>query len=289
MATSALRAVTQTGIRISPVVAITLAAFVLCFGLGIIDLVQAWIRIPDSAHGLLIAPISAWLAWRRGIVDNPRQSLWMGSAIIAVSVTFYILGRTAGVETVPRAALFLAMVGTTVWYAGWRQVIAWWLPFVLFGLTIPMPESIIAAVTLPLQGVAADMGAALLSSRNIPVLLSGNIIRLPGHMLFVSEACSGLRSLTALVSMAILVGALFLKHPVTRVLMLASAVGLAIVVNGIRVFMTGFLVYFIDPKLGEGFMHLTEGYLLFLVSLGILAGLTWLYMKGEQRLFKVRR
>jgi exosortase/archaeosortase family protein len=83
--------------------------------------------------------------------------------------------------------------------------------------------------------------------------------------------------------MAVLVGALFLKNPVTRVVMLLLAVGLAILVNGIRVFLTGFLVFFVDPKLGEGFMHLTEGYLLFLVSLAILAVLTWLSIKIERR------
>jgi exosortase len=285
MATSAIDAVTQSRFKVTPVIAVTLGAFVLCFGLGIVDLVQAWINIPDSAHGLLIAPVAIWLAWRRGIVDNPHPRMWTGSAILAVAIALYILGRTGGVETVPRVAFFLALVGLTLWYGGWRQLFAWWLPFVLFGLTIPLPESIIASITLPLQGIAAEMGATLLSWRNIPVMLSGNIIRLPGHMLFVSEACSGLRSLTALVSMAILVGALFLKHPITRVLMLATSVGLAIVVNGIRVFLTGFLVYFIDPKLGEGFMHLSEGYLLFLVSLGILSGITWLYMRVERLVF----
>ena len=63
--------------------------------------------------------------------------------------------------------------------------------------------------------------------------------------------------------------------------MVALAVGLAIFVNGIRIFMTGFLVFFVDPKLGEGFMHLTEGYLLFLVSLSILALLTWGFLRVE--------
>jgi exosortase/archaeosortase family protein len=85
--------------------------------------------------------------------------------------------------------------------------------------------------------------------------------------------------------MAILVGALFLRHPVTRIIMLLAAMALAIVVNGVRVFLTGFLVFFVDPKLGEGFMHLSEGYLLLLVSLSILAGLTWLFMRVEQRIW----
>jgi len=65
--------------------------------------------------------------------------------------------------------------------------------------------------------------------------------------------------------------------------MVALAVGLAIFVNGIRIFMTGFLVFFVDPKLGEGFMHLTEGYLLFLISLSILALLTWGFLRVESR------
>ena len=109
------------------------------------------------------------------------------------------------------------------------------------------------------------------------------MIRLPGHVLFVSEACSGLRSLTALLSMSILVGALFLRHTITRIAMIALATALAIVVNGVRIFMTGFLVFFIDPKLGEGFMHLTEGYLLFLISLVMLTLLTWLFTRIETR------
>jgi exosortase len=281
--TAAPLAVSSARFRASPRLVITGVAFALCFGAGIVDLVRAWLHIPDAAHGLLIAPVALWIAWRTRLASNNRPAIWSGSAIVLVAVVFYILGRTAGVETVPRAALLLSLVGLTVWYAGWRQLLAWWLPVLLLGLTIPLPESLIAATTLPMQGVAAKMGASLLAWRHIPVTLSGNVIQLPGHTLFVSEACSGLRSLTALVSMALLVGALFLRTALSRVFVLALAVGLAVLVNGIRVFLTGFLVFFVDPALGEGFMHLSEGYLLFLVSLAILALLTWCFIRLERR------
>lgn len=270
-------------LRGTPLVWGTAALFFACFTPVIIDLVRAWLNIPDAAHGILIAPVAIWLAWRTGLVSDARPAPWVGSAVVVIAVIINLLGRVAGVETVPRAALLLALAGLTLWYAGWRQLLAWWLPALLLALTIPLPESLIAALTLPLQGVAAKMGAAMLSSRHIPVLLSGSVIRLPGHTLFVSEACSGLRSLTALLSMAILVGAMFLRLPLSRILMVGLAVLLAIVVNGVRIFMTGFLVFFVDPKLGEGFMHVTEGYLLFLVSLSILAGLTWVFTRAELR------
>lgn len=272
-----------TRIREAPLGSITVALFLACFAPVIYGLIVAWLTIPDAAHGILIAPVAVWLAWRSGIVADAKPARWAGSIIILVAVVANLFGRVAGVDTIPRAALLLALGGITLWFAGWRQILAWWLPFLLVALTIPLPESIIASMTLPLQETAAKMGAAMLSWRHIPVLLSGNVIRLPGHTLFVSEACSGLRSLTALLSMAILVGALFLKYPISRILMVALAVGLAIFVNGIRIFMTGFLVFFVDPKLGEGFMHLTEGYLLFLVSLTILGVLTWLFLRIENR------
>lgn len=274
-------------LRGNPILWGTAALFFACFAPVIIDLVRAWLNIPDAAHGILIAPVAVWLASRTGLVADPRPARWIGSAVVLFAVVASLLGRVAGVETVPRAALLLALAGLTLWYAGWRQLLAWWLPAVLLLLTIPLPESLIATLTLPLQAIAAKMGAAMLASRHIPVLLSGSVIRLPGHMLFVSEACSGLRSLTALLSMSILVGALFLRSPLSRVLMIGMAVALAIIVNGVRIFMTGFLVFFVDPKLGDGFMHLTEGYLLFLVSLTILAGLTWVFTRVEQRLGRV--
>lgn len=271
-------------LRVTPMTGATIAAFLACFLPVIIDLVRAWLNIPDAAHGILIAPVALWLAWRTGVASDVRPSRWVGGATLVLAVFLEVVGRTAGVATVPRVALIIAFVSLTLWYAGWRQVMAWWLPFILLALTVPLPESIIAAITLPLQGIAARLGASLIAWRHIPVVVSGSIIRLPGHTLFVSEACSGLRSLTALVSMAILIGALLLRKPLSRVLMLIAAVALAIVVNGVRVFLTAFLVFFVDPKLGEGFMHLTEGYLLFLVSLAILAGVTWLFMWGERRI-----
>jgi exosortase len=125
------------------------------------------------------------------------------------------------------------------------------------------------------------MGAALLELRSVPVQLTGNVIQLPGRQLFVTEACSGLRSLTALLSMSVLLGALILRSPFSRIGLVLLAIPVAIVINGFRVFLTGFLVYFVSPSLGEGFMHMTEGWLLFLVSLSILAVAAWAGSKAE--------
>ena len=65
---------------------------------------------------------------------------------------------------------------------------------------------------------------------------------------------------------------------------MALAIPVAIAVNAVRVFLTGFLVYFVDPKLGEGFMHLTEGWLLFVVAFVILGAAAWIASSVEEPL-----
>jgi exosortase/archaeosortase family protein len=82
----------------------------------------------------------------------------------------------------------------------------------------------------------------------------------------------------------VLVGGLWLRTPVARVIVLALTIPVAILVNAVRVFLTGFLVYFVDPKLGEGFLHLTEGWLLFVVAFAILGSVAWVASQVEDRL-----
>lgn len=88
---------------------------------------------------------------------------------------------------------------------GFRQILHWWLPLALLFLSVPLPETMIGVLSHPLQLRASALGAELLAWREVPVLLTGNVIDLPGHSLFVTEAYSGLRSLTALIALAVLI------------------------------------------------------------------------------------
>jgi exosortase len=153
---------------------------------------------------------------------------------------------------------------------------------VLFVLSIPLPVVVLGSIALPLQFQASRMGAAMLEWRHVPVLLQGNVIYLPGRTLFVTEACSGLRSLASLLALGVLIGGLWLRYPVARLLLVLLALPVAMVLNGIRVFLTGFLVYFVDPKLGDGFMHMTEGWIIFVVAFAILGGCAWAIAQAEQ-------
>jgi exosortase len=251
--------------------AVTAVVFAALFAQPFATLARDWWTLPEAGHGLLLAPVSVWLAWRSGIRKGATASPALGIALLVFAVFVRCAAGLAAELFTMRASIVMALAGLTIYHYGFRQLLHWWLPFTLASLAIPLPELVTQALALPLQFRASRMGAALLEFRHVPVRLSGNVIRLPGHELFVTEACSGLRSLTALISVGVLMAALSLRSIVGRALLVFLAIPIAIFVNGIRVFLTGFLVFFVSPELGKGFMHITEGWLLFLVSLASLA------------------
>ncbi len=281
-AASPVRAPSQGMLAIA--IAITAIAWLILFSQPLANTAGAWWSNPEAGHGLLLVPISLWLAWKRGVRPDARPNVVAGLAMIVLAVALRYLSAIAAEVFAGRAAMFLAAAGIVVYAWGFRQLLWWWLPLMLLALSVPLPDLILSSLALPLQLQASRFGAALMVMRDIPVQLSGNVIRLPGHELFVTEACSGLRSLTALLALGVLLGGVMLRHPVSRVAIVALAIPIGVLINGVRVFFTGYLVAYVDPKLAEGFNHLTEGWLLFLVAFAILGVLTWAAVGIERRL-----
>ncbi len=238
-------------------------------------LLRDWWRDPDAGHGLLLAPLAIVLAWRRGLLPNRRPEPILGLLVLLGAIVLrYMSGLAAELFTM-RLSLLCATAALVIFLAGTRQLIHWWLPATLLLLSVPIPDVLLNSLAFPLQLRASSMAAWLLESRQVPVVLTGNVIRLPGQSLFVTEACSGLRSLTALLALGVLIGGIWLRTWSTRILLLLVAIPVALAVNVLRVFLTGFLSYYVSPSLGSGIMHYTEGWALFAVAFVILGGLAW--------------
>lgn len=262
-------------------------AFFVCFWRPIVTLGQDWWTNPDAGHGLLLFPIAIWLAWKRGLVAEPRPQHVPGLALLVGAVLLrYLSGLAAEPFTMQMSTIGAAM-GLIVYVYGVRQILRWWLPALLVVLSIPLPAVVLGSLALPLQLKASQWGAALLELRHVPVRLAGNVIQLPGQTLFVTEACSGLRSLTALIALGLLIAGLWLRSPWCRALLVLLAVPVAMVLNAFRVFLTGFLTYYVDPRLAEGVTHLTEGWAIFVMAFTILGAVAFVLAALERRLQKV--
>lgn len=270
-----------------PVILVTSVLFAVLFAQPATTLVRDWWTDPDAGHGLLLFPVALYLAWKRGLVRDPAPAPRLGLALLVAAVLLrYLSGLAAELFTM-RISMCLGAAGLIVWLYGTGQLVRWWLPAALLALSIPLPAVILGSLALPLQLKASQLGAALLTTRHVPVALSGNVLNLPGRSLFVTEACSGLRSLTALLSLGVLTGGLWLTTLWTRATLIAAAIPVAMVLNGFRIFLTGFFVFYVNPALADGFMHYTEGWAIFVVAFGILGVLAW-GLHALERMFQRR-
>ncbi len=258
-------------------------AFLVAFGEPLVSLANDWWTNPDAGHGLLLFPLAIWLAWRSGIEKERHPMPRLGLAILTAAILLRFVSGLAAELFTMRASLIGAAIGIIVYTIGPRQLLRWWLPILLVCLSVPLPEVVLGSIALPLQLKASQWGAALLKLRHVPVRLAGNIIYLPGRSLFVTEACSGLRSLTALLALGLLIGGLWLRTPWMRALLIIAAIPVAMALNAVRIFLTGFFVYFVSPKLAEGVMHLTEGWAIFVFAFLILAAFAWLLAETEAK------
>lgn len=264
-------------------VGLAVVAFVALFLSPARGLAHDWLSDDESSYGLLLFPVALWLAWRTGMCPDRRPNVELGTILLVGAVFLRALGSLAAELFSQRFSIWLAIVGLVVFCFGWRQVRVWWLPLALLALSVPFPALITNVLAIPLQYRASHLGTALIEWRHIPVRATGNVISIPGQELFVAEACSGLRSLTALIALGVMVGGMWLTTVPARIFLLLITIPVAVVVNGVRVFLTAFLMYFVDPALGRGFMHESQGWGLFLVSLLILSGVTFLVRMVEVR------
>lgn len=258
-------------------------AFAVLFWQPCVTWLRDWWSDPDAGHGLLLAPLAVVLAWRAGLVAAAHRQPVLGLVVLFLAVGLrYLSGLAAELFTM-RLSLLGAAGGLIVYARGLPQLRRWWLPAALLVLSVPLPDVLAGTLAFPLQLKASRLGAAMLDARHVPVELAGNVLRLPGRSLFVTEACSGLRSLTALLALGVLIGGLWLRTGWGRAAVVALAIPVAMLLNGVRIFLTGFLVYFVSPALGEGVMHYSEGWGIFMVAFAILGGCAWTIGRAEAR------
>jgi exosortase len=251
-----------------------LAAALLYAGV-VVKLVHQWGADPTYSHGFLVPPIALFLAWQerdRWRAATPRPSA-LGLGLIVLSLGLYMLGSLGAELFVTRVSLLGVIAGTVLFVYGWShlRLVAFPLAFLVF--MIPLPAIVFDRATVSLQLVASRMGEDLLRAADVPVLRDGNILTLPTITLEVNDACSGIRSLMALLSVAALVGYFSEAAPWQRVLIGFSALPIAIGLNGVRIAVTGLAASRFGPAAASGAIHEATGWLVFVLALGVVLAL----------------
>jgi exosortase len=233
-------------------------------------LVRQWASDDDYSHGFFVVPLAAFFAWERRQAlktASPRPNL-LGLALLGASLLCYMAGQFGSELFLSRISLVGVLGGLVLFLAGREhfRILAFPLAFLL--LMVPLPAIIFNQIAFPLQMVASRAGEIVIAASGVPVLREGNVLMLPGKTLEVAEACSGIRSLMSLLTLAIVLGYFTERRMWARVAIAVAAIPIAVIANATRVAGTGLASYWVSPAAAEGFFHTFSGWIMFVVALG---------------------
>jgi exosortase len=235
-------------------------------------LAKQWSNDPNFSHGFFVPAFSLFVLWqdRNRLAQEPSEPSSWGLLIVACALSVLVVGVLGAELFLSRVSLLLLMAGLVIFFRGWRFFRAVLFPWMFLFLMIPIPAIVFGQITFPLQMLASKVAALLLPLLGVPVLREGNVINLPAMPLEVAEACSGIRSLLSLSTLAIIYGYLTETRVWVRVALALASIPIAVAANSLRIVGTGLLVQYWDPDKAEGFFHLFSGWLVFVVSLAML-------------------
>jgi exosortase len=244
-------------------------------------LVVNWWQNPDYSHGFLVPVFSGYVLWRQRdrlskIALNPSN---LGLVVMLGAIGLLLLGSLGAELFTSRFSLLILIAGIVLFLAGWKMLKAVSFSLAFLILMIPIPVIIYNQITFPLQLFASRFATFWLQLANVPVLREGNIIILPNYQLEVVEACSGIRSLMTLITLAIAYGYLVESRRWVRWVLVFLMVPIAIVSNSLRIFGAGILTYHFGPGLAQGFFHEFSGWVIFVAALLLMFACHWILGK----------
>jgi len=275
-------------------------AIAFAYATVLVKLFHDWWNDENYSHGLLIPLIIGYILWTQRdklAREKDRPMLFWGAAAVVVALLALWAGVAGAELYTQRLSLILLLAGITVYFWGLSLLRLMLVPLGLLFLAIPIPTIIFNKIAFPLQLFASRCAVWSMSVLGIPVLRQGNIIELKPLNSFdtkkleVVEACSGIRSLMTLLTLAV-VFAYFSHTPSgdppdsgkrfgwlrsygfwRAVILVASAVPIAIVTNAFRVSGTGVLAHYYGTEIADGFFHSFSGWAIYIVAFAMLFGI----------------
>jgi len=245
----------------------------------------SWMELEEFSHGPLMLAVSLFLLWsRRSLLNSPdEKGRIIGILTVVIAIMMYSLAIKAGIQNARHLSALMMVFGIFLSFGGFTYA-RYVLPaLILLPFVVPPPSFLNSNLSYGLQLFSSDVSVAWLRAIGVTVFQDGNIIDLGKMKLEVAEACSGLRYLYPMVGLGALSGMLFDIRLWKRGLFLIIAAAVSIIMNSVRIFLTGVFVEFTDMGVSEGFFHLFEGWVFFMISFLLTLALCWVTLTKVEK------
>jgi exosortase len=231
------------------------------------DLVHDWWYDEGASYGFVIPPIAIALTWvrRHALRATHPYPDGRGLLILTLACLMLVGGHIGADFFFMRLSFIVLLAGLLATFWGFARLRVLAFPLAVLATMIPLPGLLYTRIAIPLQLLASEAATSVVRHLGGSIYREGNILQLPGLTLGVAEACSGLRSISALSIVALLMGFTHCRTAVGRWLVFAFAIPLAIALNVLRVSGTVLLAS-VNENFAMGFYHSFSGWVVFLVS-----------------------
>jgi exosortase len=199
-----------------------------------------------------------------------------GALVAFAASALVVLAVYGDIVFVAGVGMALVFVATAYAVGGMRLARGVRVPALLFALVVPPPGFVQSELLFALKLRVTEWSGTILQLLGYTVAWRGNEVMVPGHVLFVADACSGLTSIVTLLPLSVLVAYVLGRGWVRRAVIVASVVPLALLANVIRVTVTVALISHLGPDVAQGLLHETFGLFTYLVGTTALCAVAWL-------------
>lgn len=235
-----------------------------------------WFR-EDYSHCAVVPLVVLYLIWdRRARLGSVASSpSWFGLGPLVLGIGLFWLGELGGEYFSMYLSMWLVVAGLLWLHLGWPKIRAMAFPLCLALAMFPFPNFINSKVLLKLKLLSSQIGVAMLQMAGMSAYREGNVIDLGFTRLQVVDACSGLRYMLPLAVLSLIMAYGYRARFWKKAVLVLSSIPLAILVNSLRIALTGVLYRVWGAEVAEGFFHGFSGWLIFMVTLPVLLLEMW--------------
>ncbi len=245
----------------------------------------------DYSHGMVIPLVSLWLLWRRRAdllkaFETPQPHVF-GAVLLVAAVALHFAGLRMQIPHASALGFVIALWGLAWSFGGLalaRQTL-----FPLAFLCFAIPVSFLAQATFPLRLFGSVVATELLNGLGIATTRVGTAIYSTagqGFKLDVADACSGIRSIMALMALTAAYAYVFRQRNWERWLLFAMSVPIAAMANVGRIVTIAIVALLFGQDAGLKVYHDYSGYLVFVLAVLLVLGTNALMDKVKDCLYK---
>ncbi len=235
---------------------------------------RVWQEDANYGHCLAVPFLAAFILWRQRekLREAEPTPYGPGFLVLGLGLGQYLLGIAGNEDFTVRSSLIVVLLGISLTLWGKRRTKPLLFPVLYLLMMIPIPYILYYEIANPLQLLATKWSVYFVDLLRLSAYREGNIIYLPNTTLEVEYACSGLRSLMALITFGLLFAYFAQPTKLTRMVLVASIFPIAIISNLFRIVVTVVLAYYKGPELAKGFLHEASGIVVYTVASLLILG-----------------